>query len=132
MYQNVIQLTPRNFEQEWFYAVESFRRGNFRDAQQRFQVLADKGVAEAYTELGNLFELGYGLQEPDFVQARKWYGKAIAAIDCPHAHLGLGRILIQGDESNDAIGDGVRHVSIAAQTGNPLAACRTQHRQANK
>ena len=53
-------------------------------------------------------------------RARTWYENAIAAIDCPHAHLGLGRVLLQkNDEGN--LGRAVRHVAVAAQTGNPLA-----------
>jgi len=120
MYRNLIQLAPKTFEQEWFYAVESFRRGNFEDALRRFGTLAEKGVPEAYTELGNLCELGYGLSAPDLDQARTWYEKAIAAIDCPNAHLGLSRVLLQS-EGEGNLGRAVRHATIAARNGNPLA-----------
>ncbi len=121
MYNNVIQLAPRNFEQEWFYAVESHQRGNFQDSIQRFRLLANKEIPEAYTEMGNLCELGHGLPAPDLLEARMWYEKAIEAIDCPNAHLGLGRILIQTQQSPSAIDEGIKHITIAARSGNPFA-----------
>jgi TPR repeat protein len=56
------------------------RRDDCATAVSIYRLLAEKGVAEAYSRLGYFSEIGYCAKR-DWLQAAKWYGKATDAGD---------------------------------------------------
>ena len=56
------------------------RRDDCATAVSIYRSLAEKGVVEAYSRLGYFSEIGYCAKR-DWLQAAKWYGKAIDAGD---------------------------------------------------
>jgi hypothetical protein len=62
--------------------------------------LADEGFELAYVEIGNIYELGTGGVDQDLEKAIRWYQKSIQS-NAPDsaAHLGLGRIYLQSEDS---------------------------------
>jgi uncharacterized protein len=61
-------------------AVAAERRDDCATAVSIYRSLADKGRAEAYKRLGYFSEIGYCAKR-DWLEAAKWYGKAITAGD---------------------------------------------------
>lgn len=61
-------------------AVAAERRDDCGTAVPIYRTLAAKGVAEAYKRLGYFNEIGYCAKR-DWLEAAKWYGKAVAAGD---------------------------------------------------
>jgi uncharacterized protein len=56
------------------------RRDDCATAVSTYRSLAERGVVEAYTKLGFFSEIGYCAKR-DWLQAAKWYGKAVEAGD---------------------------------------------------
>jgi TPR repeat protein len=61
-------------------AVAAERRDDCATAVPIYRALAVKGLVEAYKRLGYFSEIGY-CGKRDWLEAAKWYGKAIAAGD---------------------------------------------------
>jgi len=76
---------------DWKKASNFFNNGDFKSALALFMKLADSGEAHAYTEIGNLYELGVE-GRVDIEKAIDNYEKAASIADDSIAHVRLGRI----------------------------------------
>src|SRR5258705_9899401 len=61
-------------------AIAAERRDDSGTAIQIYRSLAEKGSVEAYRRLGFFYEIGWGVKQ-NWVEAAKWYGKAVDAGD---------------------------------------------------
>ncbi len=80
----------KEHDEKWVQAVSVFNDGDVEGALFLFKRLADEGCAPALTEIGNIYEHGWGVQR-DLDKAIEWYTCAVDLIDDLNAHLGLGR-----------------------------------------
>lgn len=76
---------------DWKKASNFFNNGDFKNALLLFKKLAESGEVHAYTEIGNLYELGV-VGRVDIASAIDNYEKAVSLADDSIAHLRLGRI----------------------------------------
>jgi uncharacterized protein len=87
-------------------AVAAERRDDCATAVPIYRALAVKGIAEASKRLGYFSEIGYCTKR-DWLEAAKWYGKAIAAGDEASAgslgHLGRNWRIMYHDIPMDPI-----------------------------
>lgn len=87
-------------------AVAAERRDDCATAVPIYRALAAKGVAAADSRLGYFYEIGYCAKR-DWLEAAKWYGKAIAAGDDASAgslsHMGRNWRLMNPNARMDPI-----------------------------
>jgi TPR repeat protein len=87
-------------------AVAAERRDDCATAVPIYRALAAKGVAAADSRLGYFYEIGYCAKR-DWLEAAKWYGKAIAAGDDASAgslsHIGRNWRLMYRNTPMDPI-----------------------------
>jgi uncharacterized protein len=103
-------------------AVAAERRDDCTTAVSIYRELAAKGVAEAYKRLGYFSEIGY-CAKGDWLEAAKWYGKAIAAGDQESAsslgHIGRNwRFMYRNTPMDPTIYDSIEK---AAKNGSGVA-----------
>lgn len=79
-------------------AIAAFDSGdNSNELYQEFESLANAGFSEAYYFLGCMFEDGTNTQARDLTKALALYEKAAGDIGYLEAHLGVARLLSQGN-----------------------------------
>ncbi|WP_152208403.1 tetratricopeptide repeat protein [Marinobacter changyiensis] len=77
-------------------AVSNFEKGNLLVAFDELEVLAEEGVEESYSFLGNIYEHGLDEGGPDYERANYWYEKSLDTVGSVAAYLGLIRINYYG------------------------------------
>ena len=82
---------PTGLKERWAIAQQRCEAGDFDTAVEIFEAIASEGYIEAYTELGNLYEI---LKE--YERSAKWYQKTLANVDEPFAHARLGALYFNG------------------------------------
>lgn len=118
---DLVEKTPKDFGLQWLRATNSFEAGDYVSALDIFQTLADEGYVEAFTEIGNILELGGGGVKKDYISAAAWYGRAISAFDDPNAHLAMGRLLFNGQLGYQDFHKAIDHFQVAARGNAPVA-----------
>ncbi len=74
-YQTIVR--DVDIEMRFLRAMQSRLQGDFKQALQELQQMADQGYEKAQWRLGFMYERGLGV-DVDYQQARNWYGKALA------------------------------------------------------
>jgi TPR repeat protein len=82
---------PTGVKERWAISQQRFEAGDSKSALEILEAIASEGYVEAYTELGNLYEIG-----KDYERSAKWYQKALANVDEPFAHARLGALYFNG------------------------------------
>lgn len=77
-------------------AITDFEKGKLSVAFHKFDLLANNGVEESYSFLGNMHEFGVSDSGPDYELARYWYEKSLDTVGSVAAYLGLIRIHYYG------------------------------------
>lgn len=95
--------------------VEAFQAGDYAKAFQILSPIAREGYAEAQCIVGNIYELGLGI-DPDFSEAIAWYRRA-AEQGYIIAENNLGNLYLSQGDTKQAI----EWLSKAAERGFPLA-----------
>jgi len=90
-------IQSEKFDPEWSRAVQTFKNGDFAGALYLFKKLEKAGSLDAIAEIGNIYELGGGGVEQDFLEAKKWHTKALNYANDPMACLALGRLYYFGN-----------------------------------
>ncbi len=98
----MIEPQSEQMSREWDRALYSFGEGDFAGALFLLKKLAKEGSLAALREIGNIYELGGGGVEQDYVEARKWYERSINEADerIPHLRLGVFYFVGLGVEQN--------------------------------
>ena len=112
---------PGGMKERWKLSEQRFEAGDLKGALELLQSIAADGYAEAYVEIGNLYELGGGGVACDIAQAETWYRKAIESIDDPYGHIGLGRLHFSGNGVPQDFGKALDHLLKAESTQYPQA-----------
>jgi hypothetical protein len=87
---------PKGMKERWGIAQQRFEAGDLKGALELWESIASEGYAEAYVELGNIYEIGKGSVPQDFQKAEYWYRRGIEGMNDPYAHFGLGRMYFNG------------------------------------
>ncbi len=92
------KMTDENQQREalWANAVQTFRKGDKAGALFLFKKLSQQGSLAALLEIGNIYELGGNGVEQDYVEARRWYERAVNEADEIKAYSSLGRLYYCG------------------------------------
>ena len=90
-----MEITPE-IKQRWQQAVDAFRAGDKAGALFIFKSLAKEGFYPAYTEIGNIYELGGKGIEQNFTEALRYYRKAAFEDGDEDAFAALGRLYFFG------------------------------------
>ena len=85
-----------DIKRRWQRAVDAFRMGDKVGALFIFKSLAKEGFYPAYTEVGNIYELGGDGIEQDFDEALRCYRKAAFEDGNEAAFAALGRLYFFG------------------------------------
>ena len=75
--------------------LTAYKSGNYATAKSVWEPLAEKGDPRAQFHLGQMHELGHGVQQ-DFDTAARWY-IASAALGNAHAQHNLGLLYMIGE-----------------------------------
>jgi len=81
----------------WQSAKKRFESGDRAGALYLLRTLAQEGVADAYVEIGNIYQLGGGGVDKDPKQARRWFERAAQEANDPVAYFYLGRLYYVGE-----------------------------------
>ena len=96
-------------------ALAAYYRGDYAKAYQLWKPMAEQGDARAQSNLGFLYENGYGVPQ-DFSEAVNWYRKAAEQGDAT-AQSNLGRMYNTGDGVPQDFGEAVNWYRKAAEQG---------------
>jgi TPR repeat protein len=102
-----------SLDRRWQAAIDCFNTGDHAGALFLLRTLAEQGHWPAYVELGNLYEIGAANVQQDFQEAARWYRRAIAEADDVHAHLALGRLLLNGQGVERNYSEAYQHLRKA-------------------
>ena len=112
---------PRGMKERWGIAQQRFEAGDLKGALDLWESIASEGYAEAYVELGNIYELGKGGVIQDLEKAEYWYRRAIDGMDDPYAHGALGRMYFNGIGVSRDYTKAFQHLTKAESANHPLA-----------
>jgi TPR repeat protein len=101
-------------ERAWTQVLDALRNHDEDEAMLYLRRIARKGDWTAMAFVGALYESGGKGVPQDFALAAKWYQRAIFDADDPYAHLGLGRMLYNGNLGARDYGAAKRHFEKAA------------------
>ena len=87
---------PKSGNAELQNAIDLFDRGTADLALAEFTKLIDQGHDEAFSFLGNLYEVGGRGVDRDYAKAKFYYEKAVERTGAVAAYLGLIRIYYYG------------------------------------
>ena len=90
-------MTDENKINRWNEAVDAHRNNDKKAALFLLRSLANDGELASYREIANIYDIGGGGIERDYVEAMKWYKKALDEADDAWGAYGLGRIYYQGN-----------------------------------
>lgn len=107
-------------KERWGIAQQRFEAGDLKGALELWESIASEGWAEAYVEVGNIYEIGKGGVTQDLEKAEHWYRRAIEGMDDPHAHGALGRMYFNGIGLPKDYEKAFHHLTKAEPTGQPL------------
>lgn len=113
-------LGPRSFRVRWLEVSRSLRHGQTDEALEALKSLADDGYAEAYAEIGNMYERGGNGVPQNLDLARQWYLRAIDEIDDEYAYIGMARLAINGYKDAGSLSDAVKYLQKACDRNNPV------------
>lgn len=99
--------------------LDAIERKDYAAARLEFEMLAEKGVADAQVNLGNLYMRGWGVQQ-DYAAAFDWYRKA-AAQNNRLAQGKLGILHYYGLGTVQDTAEAARWFEKAADQGDPSA-----------
>ncbi len=101
---------------DWQKAVDSFNQGDLIGALYVFKKIS-RTRPTALVEIGNIYELGGGGVEQNFVEACKWYEKSVEELNDPKAHMGLGRLYFYGHGVHRNYDKALYHFGLLASEG---------------
>jgi uncharacterized protein len=107
-------------KERWGIAQQRFEAGDLKGALELWESIASEGWAEAYVEVGNIYEIGQGGVPQDLEKAEYWYRRAITGMDDPYAHAALGRMHFNGIGVPRDYEKAFQHLTKAESTGHPL------------
>lgn len=82
---------PTDVQDRWAIFQQRFEARDRKAAAKIMEEIASDGYAEAYVELGNLYEI-----EKDYERSASWYQMAVVALPEPFAHARLGAYYFNG------------------------------------
>lgn len=93
---NSVEDEIKKRERLWQDALDTFNKNDLAGALYLLKKLYKEGSTAALVEIGNIYELGGGGVEQDYVEARKWYERSVNEQDDPKAYLRLGKFYYAG------------------------------------
>lgn len=112
---------PDSFRARWFEADDYANSGQIDKALGILESLANDGYAEAYVEIGNIFERGGNGVSQNLDAARRWYMKAIDEFGDDYAYVGLARLALNGYSDAGTPIDAIDYLRKACDANNPIA-----------
>jgi hypothetical protein len=85
------------FASEIAMMESALQAGRYDDALALLQRMADAGYRNAYSKIGNLYEIGQGGVERDLARAKYWYIRAVDEANDARAALSLARLYFFGE-----------------------------------
>lgn len=101
----------------WKKAEAAAASNDFAGVIFILQSLANKGVWQACSKIGEIYEAGGGGVEADIQKALSWYRRAVFYGDDPHAHIGLGRAYYSGTGIERNFECALNHFKAASNNG---------------
>jgi TPR repeat protein len=97
----------------------AYERGNYSDALEYFQILAEKGIAKGQYNLGIMFYAGQGVPQ-NYAEASRWYRLA-ADQGIVNAQYNLGFMYYKGEGLPENYAEAARWYRLAAEQGSVAA-----------